>query len=234
MNKQGKNLVAIIQARMGSTRLPNKAMLRLKGMPIIEWVYRRVCRSKLIDKIVLAIPSGKNDDVLASHINKIWAEVFRGDEHDVLSRFYNAAKACKASHVIRICADNPLICPEEIDNLINFYFNEPCDYAYNHAPKNNAYPDGLGAEIVSFEILEEITKKAKTDSQREHVFDYIWDNPDRFSVKTFDPPDKMIACPQIKVDIDTPEDYKLFVSKDLNLGINAREIVSVFGGKNET
>lgn len=230
---QNKNVLALVQARVGASRLPNKMLLCLNGYPIVEWVYRRVLRSQLIDNLVFAIPDTERDDILDMSLKRMGASVFRGNETDVVSRFHGAAKAHNASHIVRVCADNPLVCPDEIDNLIKFYFSHTCDYAYNHVPRNNQYPDGLGAEMVSMGVLEKIYLEAKSAAQREHVFNYIWDNSDGFAIKTFDPPDKEIAYPSVRVDIDSYEDYKRFLGKDVRIDMSAREIVSMFRSDNK-
>jgi spore coat polysaccharide biosynthesis protein SpsF len=226
INKQ--NIVAIIQSRMGSSRLPNKAMLSLHGKPIIEWVYRRVSASKLVNNVIVAIPTTKVDDVLDNFLKEIGANVFRGSEADVLERFYLAAKQNSASHIIRICADNPFIDGEEIDNLIKYYLEHNFDYAYNHVPLNNKYPDGFGAEIISFDILEKMYLLAKSPSQREHLLNYLWDNKNSFSIGTFDPSNKVMHHPELKFDIDTIEDYiSLSLLKGVNLDTPAFEIVKI-------
>lgn len=220
--------VAIIQARMGATRLPNKMMLHLHGYPVIEWVVRRVKRAQKLDQVVVAIPDTEKDNILQFYLEKIGALVFRGSENDVLERFYQAAKFHKADNIVRVCADNPLISATEIDNLIEFFFQNNCDYAYNHIPLNNKYPDGLGAEIVPFSILEKIYSNAKSERNREHIFTYITDNTKRFSIKTFDPSDPNIAFPEIKLDMDNYQDYNKFLSIDLNINMSASEIVASF------
>ena len=131
------NIIALIQARMGSNRLPNKMMLSLHGKPIIEWVVYRVLKSKKINQVILATSTNYENDILESYIQKVFKNVyvFRGSENDVLNRFYETAKYIQATHIIRICADNPLIDGKEIDNLIDFYLKNNFDYVYNHIPK---------------------------------------------------------------------------------------------------
>ena len=149
--------VIVIQARLGSSRLPCKTLLNLRGLPVIDWVVERCGRSELADDLVVALPDTRRDEVLARHLQARGVNIFRGSEQDVLSRMHGAAAAHGADLVVRVCADNPLIWGGEIDNLIRFYLRENaagnCDYAYNHIPRNNLYPDGLGAEIVSFGLL---------------------------------------------------------------------------------
>ena len=222
-----KNL-AIIQARVGSSRLPFKMMLSLHGKPIIEWVLKRVKKSKLLDEIVVAIPNTLNDDILAKYVKNLGFNVFRGSENNVLERFYFAAKEYNPENIIRICADNPLICPVEIDNLINFFQKEKIDYAYNHIPKNNLYPDGLGAEITTFKNLETMYNEVTDKNHKEHCMSYIVENPHKFNIKTFNPLDKNLHYPNLKFDIDTIEDYKYLMNKNFDMDIKALDLVKLF------
>ena len=215
---------AIIQARMGSKRLPNKMLLHLHGHPIIEWVYRRVKKSDRLNKIIFALPENEEDDHLAWYLNSIGAIVFRGSEFDLVDRFYQAAKSSLSEIVVRICADNPLICASEIDRLIIYYNQNNCDYAYNHIPRNNTYPDGLGAEICNIDLLEEIYTKASEPSHREHLFNYVWENSNQYSIETFNPP-KELAYPELKLDLDTPEDYDRLLKRTYRIEMSANEIV---------
>ena len=220
------NTVAIIQARMGSARLPNKMMLHLHGYPVCEWVYRRVRQSKSIDEVVFALPNTKDNDTLAFYLESLSANVFRGSEADLVERFYLAAKHYSADRIVRVCGDNPLICASEIDRLVCFFESNLCSYAYNHIPKDSLYPDGLGAEICSFRLLSEIHHKAQTPLQREHLFNTIWDNNDFYSIKTFDP-DKGLAHPNLKLDIDTMDDYKRLLQKSYRINMSALEVIQM-------
>ncbi len=221
--------VAIIQARLGSTRLPYKMMLSLHGKPIIEWVVKRVQKSKLLDDIIVAIPISEDNDVLAKYILELGVKVYRGSESNVLNRFYEAVKDKSVIHIVRICADNPLIDGNEIDNLIKFYQNNSCDYAYNHIPKNNLYPDGLGAEIISFDLLKHMNEVVISQHHKEHCLSYIWDNKDKFIIKTFDPLDKELQQPTMKFDVDTFNDYHKLAMKDFTIDISSKELIKIFG-----
>ena len=129
----GRNLsesnrtIAIVQARMGSSRLPGKMMMDLAGEPLLHWVLSRVKKAKLLDSIILATSDGAIDDQLVELAQKLNVPVFRGSETDVLGRFLEAANVSKADHVVRVCGDNPLIAPEEIDRLVEFF-----EKALNH------------------------------------------------------------------------------------------------------
>ena len=222
------NIIAIVQARMGASRLPNKMMLHLHGYPLIEWIRQRVSKSKLIQKLVFALPDKRVDDILDFFLKANSAYTFRGSEKNVLERFYQAATLFEATHVVRVCADNPLIYHEELDRLIDFYLRNPCDYAYNHIPRNNQYPDGLGAEIVSYQTLKMIYENAKLDSQKEHIFNFIRDNEKDFEIKTFDPMEEELKRPDIKLDVDTFEDYEKMIRMNLYIDITPLEIIKLY------
>ena len=219
-------VLAIIQARMLSSRLPNKMMLSLHEKPVIDWVCERVANSKKIDGMCVVIPNTRPDDVLALHLSRKSVPYYRGDENDVLSRFYQTAIRDKASVVIRICADNPLISSEEIDHLVDFFSENDCDYAYNHIPLNNKYPDGLGAEICSIDTLKKVHSLAKCAEHREHLFNYLWDNLSQFSIKTFDPKDHLLWQPQIKLDLDTYSDYLYLQKRPFSVNMTSRQVIS--------
>ena len=228
------SVLALVQARLGSSRLPLKSLLCLRGAPLIDWVVRRVARSSLLDRIVVAVPDTALDAVLAAHVRErlmpldARIAVFCGPEQDVLERFRLAGTAFKASQVVRVCADNPLICGEEIDNLLRFFASANCDYAYNHIPHNNKYPDGLGAETLSFALLEHLAATAQEARHREHCLSYITDQPQKFSIRTFDPPDPALWRPKLRLDLDTAEDFQRLALLPLRMDMTAREIVALF------
>ena len=140
-------------------------------------------------------------------------------------------KASHASHVVRICADNPLICPHEVDRLVAFFLEGSCDYAYNCVPRGNRYPDGLGAEIISFDLLEKIHRRATEPSQREHLFNFIWDHEREFRIATFDPKDPRLWHPEIRLDLDTMADYRRLLASGVHIDMEAHECVSIFKEK---
>ncbi|MFL0162049.1 cytidylyltransferase domain-containing protein [Aquirufa salirivi] len=159
--------IAFIQARMGSTRLPNKVMKLINGKPLIEYLLLRVSKAKLIDKVVVATSVNSNNDILASFVKSLGFDTFRGSEHDVLSRYYEAAKFFNATTILRITADCPLIDPEIIDLVIEDFRNNSCDYSSNINPPT--FPDGLDVEVFSFTALEKAYNEAKSPFEREHV-----------------------------------------------------------------
>ena len=219
------NVIGIIQARSNSKRLPEKVFEELHGDFIIDWVCERVEKSKLLNGMIIATP---NKDELKDYLYPRY-ETYEGSEQNVLYRIYRAAKELNATHIVRICADRPLIDPNEIDKLIKFYFdNQPCDYAYNHTPINNLYPIGFGAEIVSFDLFHNLILKKTTKDQEEHCFNYILSNKKDFIIKTFNPENGM-QRPDLKFDVDTKEDLEYLRSKKFNINSTAKDIVKLFG-----
>lgn len=226
-------IIGIIQARIGSTRLPYKMMLSLHGKPLIEWVIKRVEKSELLDNIIVAIPLSKSNDILEKYIQKLGIEVFRGSENNVLNRFYESIKNEKATHIVRVCADNPLIDGNEIDNLIKFFKENKCDYAYNHIPKGNLYPDGLGAEIISFDLLKNLNDIVETKHHKEHCLSFIHDNPEKYITKTFNPIDKDLHHPELKFDVDTFDDYHKLCMKEFDTDISPQDLIKLFTENNK-
>lgn len=220
-------VVAIVQARMGSARLPMKSLLCLRGIPLADWVTRRLKRSRLLDHVVVATPDTPLDAVLRAHLREGGTDCVAGPEDDVLARFRLAARLTHADTVVRVCADNPLIWGEAVDRLIRFYARERCDYAWNHVPRGSAWPDGLGAEILSAELLLEMERLATAPSQREHCLNYLWDNAERFDMRTFDPEEPELRRPDVKLDVDTAEDFARLALAPLHPDMDAAEIIRV-------
>ncbi len=219
--------VAIVQARLGSTRLPLKSLLCLRGMPIIDWVVARVRTARLLDEVVVACPDTALDQVLISHLEAGGVPVFAGSENDVLDRFVAAARRWDAGRIVRVCADNPLVWGEAIDRLIRFHESGHADYSYNHVPRENLWPDGLGAEIVDRDLLEYMAAVATAPAQREHCMNYLWDNRERFTLATFDPGEVWLRRPDIRLDVDTVEDFRRLSLLPLSVTSDARRIVTV-------
>ncbi len=167
-------VLALIQARTNSTRLPNKVMLKIRSVPMIELLINRLKISKEIDEIILATTSNASDDKLANFVSQLGVNVFRGSENNVLDRFYKAAKKYKPKIVLRITADCPLIDAGLIDDLIlDFNVNNE-DYLSNALKPS--FPDGLDCEVFSFEALEKSWKEATNYHEKEHVTPYIYES----------------------------------------------------------
>lgn len=226
----GGKVVAIVQARLGSSRLPLKSLLSLRGTPLIDWVTGRLGKARRLDGIMAAVPDTELDRVLLEHLERQGVPVMAGPEDDVLRRFTLAARKSGADLVVRVCADNPCIWGEAVDRLVEYYEQADCDYAYNHIPRNNLWPDGLGAEILSRELLEELDRQATLPAQREHCLNYLWDNARRYRIATFDPREPWLQRPDLKLDVDSAEDFRRLALLPLAPGMDAAQIIAACDG----
>lgn len=163
--------VAIVQARMGSTRFPNKVMSPVTGVPLIELLLLRLSRTKLLTQIVVATSTHSRDDELVQHVEHLGYQVFRGSENDVLDRYYQAAKTFAADVIVRITGDCPLIDPTIVDQVVAMFTESGVDYASNTSPPT--YPDGLDTEVFTMSSLAIAHTEATTTAQREHVTPFI-------------------------------------------------------------
>ena len=161
--------IAIIQARLTSTRFPKKILQKINGLTLIEYLIKRVKASKMIDEVIVAIPNNAKNQILKKYLKDI--NFFMGSENDVLDRYYKAAKKFKATTVIRICGDCPFTDPKIIDQLLLLFSNKKYDYVSNTIKPT--FPDGLDAEVFSFKVLEKTWKNANLEKDREHVTPYI-------------------------------------------------------------
>jgi len=196
-------IVALVQARMGSTRLPGKVMKLVDGIPLIQLLFERLSVSKCVDKIVLVTPKDNKNTPLVECIKELGYEVFQGSENDVLDRYYQAAKKEKATAIVRITGDCPLIDPEIVDQLIKLFYDTKVDYASNTIPPS--YPDGLDVSICTFDSLKLAWEKAETSYDREHVMPFIR-NSKAFTKTNLA---SEIDHSSSRWTIDEPEDYKV-------------------------
>jgi spore coat polysaccharide biosynthesis protein SpsF len=197
---------AIIQARMGSTRLPQKVMKDLEGKTILEHVIERVKQSKLINEIIIATTTHECDSVIESEALKCGVKVFRGSEDDVLARYYCAAKANDLDIVVRITSDCPLIDSKVIDEVIQCYFDNNYEIITNAGSdlENRTYPRGLDVEVFSLELLKNAFDNATKKYQREHVTPYIYETTENgFFYKN------EIDYSEYRWTLDTEEDFEL-------------------------
>ena len=166
-------VVAIVQARMGSIRLPDKVMKRIGGTPLIELLLARLSRAKELDEIVLATTEDPRDQRLVDHVTRLGYKTFRGSEDDVLGRYVGAARTAKADFVVRITGDCPLVDPDLVDQAICRFTAAEVDYLSNTAPPT--YPDGLDVEVIRFSALERAWAETDNPHNREHVTPYLRD-----------------------------------------------------------
>jgi spore coat polysaccharide biosynthesis protein SpsF len=197
-------LVAIVQARMGSSRLPGKALKDIHGRTMLARVVRRAGRSSLIDKLVVATTEKKADDAIVSECESLGVSVFRGSEDDVLARYYQAARGFSADCIVRITSDCPLIDPEIIDRVAQAFLDNNPDYASNTL--ESTYPRGLDVEVFTFGALEKAWLEASEDFQHVHVTPYIYLHPEQFKMLSVKG-DEDWSC--YRWTVDTKEDLDL-------------------------
>lgn len=171
-------VVAVIQARMGSSRLPGKVLLDVGGKTVIERVVERAARIPGVDKVLVAVPTGKADAPLRDALTAKGISFFAGSEEDVLDRFYRAAKAEHADIVLRVTADCPLLDPAVSGQVLKALLQAGADYASNFSPMT--FPDGLDTEAIRVRALAEAWRRARSRLEREHVTPYIRNHPERF------------------------------------------------------
>tara|TARA_B100000780_G_C21063033_1_gene427375 strand:- start:283 stop:1056 length:774 start_codon:yes stop_codon:yes gene_type:complete len=178
-------VVAIIQARMGSSRLPGKVLAEIDGQPLLGILISRVKSSKSLDQIVIATTTEKADDILCDWLINEGVEYFRGSERDVLDRFWQCAKLYRADIIVRITADDPLKDSEIIDKALGMLKrSESVDYVSNTLKPT--YPEGLDVEVFRFSALKKANAEATLASEREHVTPYIWKNRAKFKSLNFE------------------------------------------------
>lgn len=175
------NVVAIVQARVGSTRLPGKVFELVSGKPLIWHIFERLKCSQKINNLVLATTTNEKDDKLAEWAEQNKFDCFRGSESDVLSRYYHCAKEFNADIVVRITADDPFKDHRIIDKAINFLIKDNLDFVCNNNPPS--YPEGMDVEVFTFNALEQSFNESKDPFEREHVTQYIHRNKDIFAIQ---------------------------------------------------
>jgi spore coat polysaccharide biosynthesis protein SpsF len=194
--------VAIIQARMGSTRLPGKVLLPLLDEPLLAHVVRRVSRARSVDATVVATTMLPADDVIVELGRRQGWIVERGSENDLLDRYLRAAQAHAAEIVVRVTSDCPLIDPTLIDDVVDAFRAGRADYASNTLPPRT-YPRGLDVEVISMDALERAARDDHDPAWREHATPYIYRHPDQFRLLRVAGPEDH---GELRWTVDTPED----------------------------
>jgi spore coat polysaccharide biosynthesis protein SpsF len=200
--------VAIIQARMSSSRLPGKVLLDIAGQPMIVRVVERARRAKSVDDVIIATTTDPSDDPIEALCRERGYLVYRGSMFDVLDRFYGAARQAAAEVIVRITADCPVIDPGVIDQTVEAFHTSMADFACNRLPPpwHRTWPIGLDTEVCSFSGLERAWKEAVLPYEREHVMPFFYDTEDRFKVVVLEhDPD----YGELRWTVDTAEDLKL-------------------------
>lgn len=210
MMKESKNerkIVCIVQARMGSSRLPGKVLKDICGKPMLDWVIKRAGRSSLVDQILVATTLSADDDPIAWFCESNSIPFYRGSEFDVLDRYYLAARSADADIIIRLTADCPLIDPDLIEKTIHALLTENADFSANRLPPpyHRTYPIGLDVEVATFAALEIAWKNAAEGFEREHVMPYIYDPAHGLKFVVID---HETDLGELRWTVDTPEDLE--------------------------
>lgn len=233
-------ILALLQARLSSTRLPGKVLLPLAGAPMLLRQIERVRRARRIDQIVVATSLEPSDDPLVDVLKEAGLAVHRGPLADVLARFVGALDVWPADHVVRLTGDCPLIDPEVIDATIALHLGEGADYTHNRYDPSG-YPKGQDVEVISAAALRRTAAQDRSPEAREHVTWAVRNAPDLYRVARLDP---QVDEGHVRWTVDTPDDYEFvrrvyeglypanpaFSSDDVRAFVRARPELTTFGG----
>lgn len=221
MRPRNPSVVAIVQARMGSSRLPGKVLLDIGGEPMLFRVIVRARRAQTLGKVIVATTTDASDDPIARFCRSHGFPFFRGHPLDVLDRYYQSARYFEAETIVRLTADCPLIDAHEIDRTVRAYFEADVDFAANRLPPpwKRTTPIGLDTEVVDFDALTEAWDHAEAKYAREHVMPYFYEEEGRFRILLVDhQPD----IGHLRLTVDTQDDLQL-----------VRKIYSYFGNSDD-
>ena len=199
-------IVATIEARMDSSRLPGKILKEAVGRPLLELMVERVRRSKLIHEVVVATTVEPNDAATEQACKKMGVSYFRGSNEDVLERVLKAAQTHQADLIVELTGDCPLIDPAMIDHVIRFYLDRSLDYVSNCLERT--FPRGTEVQVFSVKVLEDVARRTQDAADHEHVSLYIYEHPEIYKlggVRAEPPYDRT----DLRLTVDTPEDYEL-------------------------
>lgn len=202
------SVVAIIQARMSSSRLPGKVLMEIGGKPMLYQVVRRVRHARSVGQVVVATTYDPSDDPVAEFCRQHGFSFYRGDLQDVLDRYYQTAKLFSAKTIVRITGDCPLMDPREIDRTVQAFMESGVDFAANRLPPpwERTTPIGMDIEVVRMDALARAWREAQAKYEREHVMPYLYDQEGRFRTLLVDhEPD----LGHLRLTVDTPEDLVL-------------------------
>ena len=233
-------ILAILQARLSSSRLPGKVLLPLAGAPMILRQVERVRRAARIDRLVVATSGRADDDRLADALSGAGVEVYRGSLEDVLARFVGALDAFPADHVVRLTGDCPLIDPQLIDATIDLHLRTGADYSPNRVA-DKGFPKGQDVEVITAAALRRAAATASTPEEREHVTWGVWNHPELYRIERLEPP---LDQGHIRWTVDRPDDYEFvsavydalypvdpaFTSDDIRAFVRSRPDLANYGG----
>ncbi|PIS05298.1 MAG: spore coat protein [Candidatus Buchananbacteria bacterium CG10_big_fil_rev_8_21_14_0_10_42_9] len=209
-------VLCIIQARMGSTRLPGKVLKQVNGMPLLEYEISRLGRSTLVDRVVVATTTDPSDDKVEALCKKLEVDCFRGSNEDVLERYYQCALSYpEYQTIVRVTGDCPLIDPAVIDKVIQAFNQSQVDYAANIIKET--FPDGMDVEVFTLDALTRAAKEAKLQSEREHVTLFIRNN-DFFKKYNLAATKNYSSY---RLTVDNPEDFEVIEFLIKHTDVNA-------------
>ncbi len=196
--------LAIIEARMKSTRLPGKNLRPILGKPMLEMLINRLRYAKTLDGVVVATTTDSSDDVIEETCARIGADCYRGSMDDVLDRVLRAAQTFGAETIVEITGDCPLTDPAMVDEIVGIYRSTGCDYVGNLRPAT--HPIGLAVQVFATRVLEETARSTQDPADREHVSLYIYEHPEKFTLRNVasELPEKYRSY---RLTVDTPEDF---------------------------
>lgn len=208
----------VIQARMGSERFPGKVLISLAGEPVLLHIIKRLKDLNKEYERVIITSTLERDDKIEKFCKENDILCFRGKENDVLDRYYQAAKLFKLDHIVRLTGDNPLIDADNLKFLITEHLAKGADYSTNkHEDVDSGLPDGIGTEIFKFSALEKSWQEAEKENQREHVNEYILENPEKFKILVVKALNTNLSkFKDLRLTIDTKEDFE-FIEKVIKL-----------------
>ena len=233
-------ILAILQARLSSSRLPGKVLLPLAGAPMILRQVERVRRAARIDRLVVATSDQPSDDRLAETLAEAGVETYRGPLDDVLARFIGALDAWPADHVVRLTGDCPLVDPGLIDATIGLHLQTGADYAQNRLV-DKGFPKGQDVEVITAAALRQAAARASTPEEHEHVTWGVWNHPETYKVVRLEPP---VDQGQVRWTVDRPDDYEFvravydalypadpaFTSDDIRAFVRSHPDLAAYGG----
>jgi spore coat polysaccharide biosynthesis protein SpsF len=206
-------IIVITQARTGSTRFPNKIMNRIEGKTLLSIHVNRIKKSKKINSLIVATTNKKDDDIIELEANNLDVHCYRGDENDVLDRFYKAAKPHNPDYVVRLTSDCPLIDSHLMDEIIEATINSNVDYCSNTLIES--YPDGQDVEVFTFSSLKKAWEKSYLNSEREHVTPYMKKN-----FRTLNIHSNNMEFNKVRMTVDEPNDFEVIKKLTDSLGFN--------------
>jgi spore coat polysaccharide biosynthesis protein SpsF len=211
-----RKILAITQARTGSTRFPNKIMKKIKDKTLLKIHVDRIKKSKRINSVIIATTNKQNDDLIENEAFKLKVNCFRGSEDDVLDRFYQAAKNYEPDYIVRLTSDCPLIDPNLIDEIIDQTIKTNADYCSNTLIES--YPDGQDVEVFTFKLLKKTWEESILKSDREHVTPFMKNNKIQFNLVNFH--SKNLEYEKVRMTIDEPEDFEVITFLINKLGFD--------------